>query len=113
VHVDVAPRVKGILVPEFSPSHYSAEGRVSGYLDESQARLWDSGGRLLATLGGDARLVTTGAVFSPDGGRILTASTDNTAQLWDRYRYDKPLATLEGHSGAVRSAVFAPTTAAS
>jgi WD40 repeat protein len=45
-------------------------------------------------------------VFAPDGGRILTASNDNTARLWDRH--GKPLATLAGHTGWVLSAVFAP-----
>ena len=45
-------------------------------------------------------------MFAPDGGRILTASTDKTARLWDRD--GKPLATLQGHTGPVISAVFAP-----
>jgi WD40 repeat protein len=43
---------------------------------------------------------------APDGGRILTASDDNTARLLDRN--GTPLATLQGHTGAVYSAVFAP-----
>jgi WD40 repeat protein len=47
----------------------------------------------------------TSAVFAPDGGRILTASSDNMARLWDRD--GKPLATLQGHTGTVYSAVFA------
>jgi WD40 repeat protein len=45
-------------------------------------------------------------VFSPDGARILTASEDGTARLWDRD--GKPLAILEGHTDVVKSAVFAP-----
>ena len=45
-------------------------------------------------------------MFAPDGGRILTASNDKTARLWDRD--GKPLAILEGHTDAVNSAVFAP-----
>jgi hypothetical protein len=44
------------------------------------------------------------AVFSPDGRRILTASNDNTARLWDSD--GKPLATLQGHTGVVESAAF-------
>jgi WD40 repeat protein len=44
-------------------------------------------------------------VFSPDGSRILTASDDHTARLWD---VGKWLATLEGHTGSVRRAVFSP-----
>jgi WD40 repeat protein len=39
-------------------------------------------------------------------GRILTASEDNTARLWNSN--GKPLATLQGHTRAVWSAVFAP-----
>jgi TIR domain/WD domain, G-beta repeat len=44
------------------------------------------------------------AVFSADGKRILTASLDKTARLWDAD--GKPLATLEGHKDAVRRAAF-------
>jgi WD40 repeat protein len=45
-------------------------------------------------------------VFAPDGSRILTASDDNTARLWDVD--GNLLATLLGHTGRVNSAVFAP-----
>jgi WD40 repeat protein len=64
-------------------------------------------------------------VFAPDGGRIPTAGdngcgtatasrsppsratrTGSTARLWDRDA--KPLATLQGHTGPVNTAVFAP-----
>jgi WD40 repeat protein len=44
--------------------------------------------------------------FAPDSGRILTASFDNTARLWDHD--GKPLAVLEGHTDNITSAVFAP-----
>jgi hypothetical protein len=44
------------------------------------------------------------AVFSVDGTRILTTSSDQTARLWDAD--GRPLATLEGHKYAVWSAVF-------
>ena len=43
---------------------------------------------------------------APDGRRILTASDDDTARLWDAD--GKELATLRGHTGSVLSAVFAP-----
>ena len=48
----------------------------------------------------------TSAVFSPDGARILTASADNTARLWDGGS-GKLLATFQ-HEGDVSSAVFSP-----
>ena len=46
------------------------------------------------------------AVFSPDGARILTASADRTARLWDGGS-GKLLATFQ-HEGEVTSAVFSP-----
>jgi len=47
------------------------------------------------------------AVFSPDGQRILTASADNTARVWNAAN-GQLLAILQGHTGPVRSAVFSP-----
>jgi WD domain, G-beta repeat len=69
------------------------------------ARLWDRDGKWLATLQGHTSSINS-AVFSPDGGRILTASVDGTARLWRRD--GMWLATLQGHTSAVTSAVFAP-----
>ena len=42
----------------------------------------------------------------PDGARILTASADNTAKLWDAAS-GKLIASF-GHQGTVRSAAFSP-----
>ena len=47
------------------------------------------------------------AAFNPTGDRILTASQDGTAKLWDLS--GRCLATLQGHSRAVLSAAFSPT----
>ena len=48
----------------------------------------------------------TSAVFSPDGTRIVTASYDNLARLWDAT--GRPIAILKGHTDIVNSAVFSP-----
>jgi DNA-binding beta-propeller fold protein YncE len=47
------------------------------------------------------------AVFSPDGTRIVTASDDDTAKLWDAVS-GKVLVTLEGHTFVVNDAAFSP-----
>ena len=47
------------------------------------------------------------AVYSPDGGRIVTASRDKTARIWDA-RTGAELAVLSGHGDAVASAAYTP-----
>jgi WD40 repeat protein len=48
------------------------------------------------------------AAFSPDGRRIVTASWDKTARLWDA-ETGKPIGEpLKGHEKAVNSAAFSP-----
>jgi len=60
----------------------------------------------LATLRGHQGALF-GAQFSPNGERIVTASSDNTARFWDTDT-GKLLATLHGHEGPVYSAQFTP-----
>ena len=47
------------------------------------------------------------AVFSPDGSRVVTASWDRTARIWDTAS-GKEIALLRGHQDLVSSAVFSP-----
>src|SRR5262249_20401001 len=47
------------------------------------------------------------ATFSPDGKRIVTASQDDTAKVWDAVRGEL-LATLRGHADRVFFAAFSP-----
>ena len=60
----------------------------------------------LATLRGHTGTVWSTA-FSPDGTRIVTASVDNTARIWDATS-GRELATLRGHTFLVNSAAFSP-----
>ena len=47
------------------------------------------------------------AAFSPDGTRVVTASADKTARLWDAAT-GAPIGRPMKHEGAVRSAAFSP-----
>jgi len=47
------------------------------------------------------------ASFSPDGKRIVTASYDRTARIWDTAT-GQQIALLRGHDGALSSASFSP-----
>ena len=47
------------------------------------------------------------AAFSPDGARIVTASVDKTARIWDA-ETGKPLVEPLSHRGEVYSAAFSP-----
>jgi WD40 repeat protein len=48
------------------------------------------------------------AAFSPDGKRIVTASEDNTARLWDAKTGRQISDPLQGHTDGVRSVAFSP-----
>jgi Tol biopolymer transport system component len=47
------------------------------------------------------------AAFSPDGTRIITGSSDQTAKMWDA-RTGTPLLELKGDTGGVPTAAFSP-----
>ena len=46
-------------------------------------------------------------MFSPDGARVLTASGDGTARLWDAAT-GAETAVLRGHGSGVRARLFSP-----
>jgi WD40 repeat protein/serine/threonine protein kinase/TPR repeat protein len=68
-----------------------------------EARAADS--QILAITGHADRVRS--AEFSPDGRRIVTASNDKTARIWDA-ETGREIALLSGHTDAVRSAAFSP-----
>jgi WD40 repeat protein len=47
------------------------------------------------------------AAFSPDGSRIVTGSSDQTAKVWDA-RSGAEVLSLKGQTESVRSAAFSP-----
>lgn len=76
---------------------YSADAlRV---FEEAQA----ADAQVLALIGHTDLVV--GVAYSPDGQRIVTASYDGSARIWDAAS-GEPLLVLRGHASAVRSAAF-------
>ena len=85
-----------------------AAGASRPYVPEAELQL-DSGWRDLRErldLGHDDAVLS--AAFSPDGKRIVTASSDKTARVWDAATGQPIGEPLKGHDDAVSSAAFSP-----
>jgi len=87
--------------------HANNVGRAVALLDSCppERRGWEwhhvhrlCNGHLLTLAGHTGRV--TAARYSPDGARVLTASTDGTARVWDAAT-GKELFALTGHTGPV------------
>jgi WD40 repeat protein/DNA-binding winged helix-turn-helix (wHTH) protein len=72
--------------------------------DEARVAVTTAFPQVLATLKHDGVVVVS--VFSPDGSRILTASYDNTARIWNSA--DGSLLATLNHTNRVQSAAFSP-----
>jgi WD40 repeat protein/serine/threonine protein kinase/TPR repeat protein len=83
---------------QFAPAH--APAAISVFQDVRAADLQ------VAVLAGHAGVVNT-AQYSPDGTRIVTASHDRTARIWDA-RTGIELAALTGHTDHVGFASYSP-----
>lgn len=70
-----------------------------------KAILWNNNGFLLANLNHNG--VVNTARFDQKGEKILTASDDSTASIWDA-KTGKHLHHITGHHDRVTSAVFDP-----
>lgn len=93
--------------PSFSPD---GELVVTEPQDEDMARVWAARtGKLLTHLKGHRDVVMT-TRFSPDGERLVTASRDLTARVWDTHTGNllTGLTGLYGHKDHVDSASFSP-----
>ena len=90
--------------------------RIVTASNDRTARIWDAAsGVQLAVLSGHGEGLPAddeggnvrSAAFSPDGRRIVTASNDKTARIWDAATA-RQLAVLSGHDHPVRTAAFSP-----
>jgi len=96
---------------QFRFSHLSPIGdllessRIPRFSDQT-ARLWDSEtGREVAVLLHPDQVVD--ATFSPDGRKVITASWDHKARVWNATTGEK-LKVLVGHAAALLTARFSP-----
>jgi len=84
---------------------FSPHGDATATIDERRIRLERADGTE-SDLAGHERVVTSVA-FSPDGRRLLSASRDRDAILWD-VASGKALRVLRAHFGPVSDARFSP-----
>jgi hypothetical protein len=94
-------------------ARFSNDGNSLLTVGGNEARLWDmrrelpgSSEREMMTFSPHAAVAS--ANFSPDGLRIVTASWDNSARIWNSATGADELKLMGGHSGYVNSAVFSP-----
>jgi WD40 repeat protein/TPR repeat protein len=84
--------------PEFAQGHTPAAISVFQEIRAADAQL--------AVLSGHGDVVRS-AAYSPDGTRIVTASEDKTARIWDS-RTGMQLTQLSGHTDHIASAAYSP-----
>jgi WD40 repeat protein len=102
-------RLTATLSPHDGPlfdAAFSRDGRIATASANGTAQIWDGVDRT-RILTGHSKAIWALA-FSPDGKRLVTASTDKTAIVWDVDSGKPALPPLKGHSNEVRSVTFSP-----
>ena len=84
-------------LPWFTPFSSELEGRLAGSAQSS---------RLNRVFKGHSDAVNV-VEFSPDGKRLLTASTDATARIWD-LDSGREIVVMKGHKRGILTAVLSP-----
>lgn len=104
--LDVDPELSILLALEAIRKTYSIDQTV---LPEAEDALRSAlqASRLELTLRGHSGDIWS-AVFSPDGTRIATASSDGTARIWDAASGAELHSVIGSSSGVAWSAVFSP-----
>jgi WD40 repeat protein len=87
----------GLALDQQATSTSKAGAELAAAVSQSRWRLVLSG----------HELPVVSAAFSPDGSRIVTASADTTARLWDA-QTGTEIAVLRGHASILPSAAFSP-----
>lgn len=90
-----------VFAVAFSPNGILATGDAEGGL-----RLWQPDGTLLFNLVGHLGWVWS-VVFSRDGSKLASCSSDKTIRVWD-VQTGKCLQVLQGHSGSIWALAFSP-----
>ncbi len=95
--------LENVAAPTFSAFSRDSQGFVAGGPNGIAAIRELNGTTVVSLVGHTAALLS--AVFSPDGGRALTASDDGTARIWDAAT-GRELARCLGHTNSVFAAIF-------